>query len=137
MFKGMLLKRISTFNNERIYCINYQQSLSWTGPFRKLSYRCWFGFPVLTRAYDNNGGCPRQKLVFGILQLLFFYCYLYDICDTFNGCFKDNLLPLLYTHVFIWRFECLEKVFKGMLLNVHVCRPNILHQLAEQWAVNW
>jgi len=27
------------------------------------------GFPVLTRAYDNNGRCPRQKLVFGILQL--------------------------------------------------------------------
>src|SRR6218665_3915798 len=30
----------------------------------------WFGFPVLTRAYDNNGRCPRQKLVFGILQLI-------------------------------------------------------------------
>src|SRR6218665_2769041 len=27
------------------------------------------GLPVLTRAYDNNGRCPRHKLVFGILQL--------------------------------------------------------------------
>jgi len=27
-------------------------------------------FPNLTRAYDNNGRCPRQKFVFGILQLL-------------------------------------------------------------------
>src|SRR6218665_307562 len=27
-------------------------------------------FPVLTMAYDNNGRCPRQKFVFGILQLL-------------------------------------------------------------------
>jgi len=26
-------------------------------------------FPNLTRAYDNNGRCPRQKFVFGILQL--------------------------------------------------------------------
>ena len=29
-------------------------------------------FPSLTRAYDNNGRCPRQKFVFGILQLTFF-----------------------------------------------------------------
>ena len=30
----------------------------------------YFGwFPNLTRAYDNNGRCPRQKFVFGILQL--------------------------------------------------------------------
>ena len=27
-------------------------------------------FPNLTRFYDNNGRCPRQKFVFGILQLL-------------------------------------------------------------------
>ena len=27
-------------------------------------------FPNLTRAYDNNGRCPRQKFVFGILQLI-------------------------------------------------------------------
>src|SRR6218665_3213602 len=27
-------------------------------------------FPNLTRAYDNNGRRPRQKFVFGILQLL-------------------------------------------------------------------
>ena len=26
-------------------------------------------FPNLTRAYDNNGRCPRQKFVLGILQL--------------------------------------------------------------------
>src|SRR6218665_2573943 len=26
-------------------------------------------FPNFTRAYDNNGRCPRQKFVFGILQL--------------------------------------------------------------------
>src|SRR6218665_34965 len=29
-------------------------------------------FPNLTRAYDNNGRCPRQKFVFGILQLGWF-----------------------------------------------------------------
>src|SRR6218665_447317 len=29
-------------------------------------------FPVLTRAYDNNGRCPRQKFVFGILQLCYY-----------------------------------------------------------------
>ena len=40
------------------------------------SYRWWIvsintdgWFPNLTRAYDNNGRCPRQKFVFGILQL--------------------------------------------------------------------
>src|SRR6218665_832232 len=27
-------------------------------------------FPNLTRAYDNNGRCPRQKFVFGIIQPL-------------------------------------------------------------------
>src|SRR6218665_1234359 len=31
----------------------------------------WFGFPVLTRAYDNNGRRPRQKFVFGILRSFF------------------------------------------------------------------
>src|SRR6218665_3057018 len=31
---------------------------------------CAGWFPNLTRAYDNNGRCPRQKLVFGILQLI-------------------------------------------------------------------
>src|SRR6218665_1090746 len=39
--------------------------------FRPFALHCkitgWF--PVLTRAYDNNGRCPGQKLVFGILQL--------------------------------------------------------------------
>src|SRR6218665_3427535 len=30
-------------------------------------------FPNLMRAYDNNGRCPRQKFVFGILQLFFIY----------------------------------------------------------------
>ena len=34
----------------------------------KYSVTWLVGFPVLTRAYDNNGRCPRQKLVFGILQ---------------------------------------------------------------------
>src|SRR6218665_1793461 len=29
-------------------------------------------FPNLTRAYDNNGRCPRQKFVLGILQLLLY-----------------------------------------------------------------
>jgi len=27
-------------------------------------------FPNLTRAYDSNGRCPRQKFVFGILNYL-------------------------------------------------------------------
>ena len=27
-------------------------------------------FPNLTRACDNNGRCPRQKFVFGIIQLI-------------------------------------------------------------------
>jgi len=31
------------------------------------------GFPVLTRAYDNNGRCPRQKFVFGILHRNFLF----------------------------------------------------------------
>ena len=35
-----------------------------------LTYYALYGFPVLTRAYDNNGRCPRQKFVFGILQLI-------------------------------------------------------------------
>jgi len=33
-------------------------------------------FPNLTRAYDNNGRCPRQKFVFGILQLLLLTVYI-------------------------------------------------------------
>ena len=35
---------------------------------------CWLigWFPNLTRAYDNKGGCPRQKFVIGISQLLLF-----------------------------------------------------------------
>ena len=38
------------------------------------TYSYWLvGFPVLTRAYDNNGRCPRQKLVFGILQLYYYW----------------------------------------------------------------
>ena len=37
-------------------------------------------FPNLTRAYDNNGRCPRQKFVFGILQLLRF-----NAIDLFIG----------------------------------------------------
>ena len=39
----------------------------------KTSDRGWIRtdwFPNLTRAYDNNGRCPSQKFVFGILQLL-------------------------------------------------------------------
>src|SRR6218665_3253762 len=28
-------------------------------------------FPNLTRAYDNNGRCPRQKFVFGIFSVRF------------------------------------------------------------------
>ena len=32
-------------------------------------------FPNLTRAYDNNGRCPRQKFVFCILQLLLVCIY--------------------------------------------------------------
>ena len=33
------------------------------------------GFPVLTRAYDNNGRCPRQKLVFGILHITYYIVF--------------------------------------------------------------
>jgi len=36
--------------------------------------------PNLTRAYDNNGRCPRQKFVFGILQL---FCK--KICKHFEN----------------------------------------------------
>src|SRR6218665_393417 len=39
-------------------------------------------FPNLTRAYDNNGRCPRQKFVFGILQL---FCWM-------NLAFKRNYI---------------------------------------------
>ena len=39
-------------------------------------------FPVLTRAYDNNGRCPRQKLVFGILQL--WICILVEQIPAFR-----------------------------------------------------
>src|SRR6218665_3547872 len=45
--------------------------LTWPGFEHRISHFAvhWLvGFPVLTRAYDNNGRCPRQKLVFGILQ---------------------------------------------------------------------
>src|SRR6218665_1641844 len=42
--------------------------------------------PNLTRAYDNNGRCPRQKFVFGILQLNAMRVKLYNIYsnDTTN-----------------------------------------------------
>ena len=36
---------------------------------RNLILACVGWFPNLTRAYDNNGRCPRQKFDFGILQL--------------------------------------------------------------------
>jgi len=48
----------------------------------------------LTRAYDNNGRCPRQKFVFGILQLklsvwaysFILLCLTYLSIDSFIGC---------------------------------------------------
>src|SRR6218665_4034136 len=73
------------------------------------------GFPVLTRAYDNNGRCPRQKLVFGILLHVrpFFICcserpsilalVLQSCCPftcpsvllSFNSSFSPVVLPLV------------------------------------------
>src|SRR6218665_1088143 len=43
-------------------------------------------FPNLTRAYGNNGRRPRQKFVFGILQLLF------DLKETLKN---DNELETI------------------------------------------
>src|SRR6218665_2803070 len=48
-------------------------------------------FPSLTRAYDINGRCPRQKLVFGILQLLF-CCQVSQRTD----CFLESNLVVLH-----------------------------------------
>src|SRR6218665_10102 len=54
-------------------------------------------FPNLTRAYDNNGRCPRQKFIFGILQhiYLLFIIYLFIIY---------YLLFIIYYLFFIYLF---------------------------------
>src|SRR6218665_905524 len=53
-----------------------------------------YWFPNLTRAYDNNGRCPRQKLVFGILQLHNFTNYYSDGQPRFKGVLDDRACQL-------------------------------------------
>src|SRR6218665_1194546 len=54
----------------RTSAIPSDYSVSLSLPYLPFSVLCVGWFPNLTRAYDNNGRCPRQKFVLGILQLL-------------------------------------------------------------------
>src|SRR6218665_546138 len=49
-------------------------------------------FPNLTRAYDNNGRCPRQKFVLGILQLHRSLHIGLPLLDTFKTLQTNSIL---------------------------------------------
>src|SRR6218665_1683281 len=69
-------------------------------------------FPNLTRAYDNNGRCPRQKFVlayYSSLQLYMLQHITYSILLTIVTAINQRLREqiLLYT--------CRKNVLKGVL----------------------
>src|SRR6218665_2745955 len=59
------------FDSTFVFCIRLFNDASISTMIMRVLSLVWF--PNLTRAYDNNGRCPRQKFVFGILQLYIYF----------------------------------------------------------------
>src|SRR6218665_2759298 len=75
--------------------------------FSVLNTHLSWWYPNLTRAYDNNGRCPRQKFVFGILQLIYIHLrrVSLSLMDQIS-CLKKVSLSL------IDQISCLKEVCK-------------------------